>query len=113
MRECVCFDDVLLVPQSSDIKSRTSVDLTVDLSSVTTLGIPFISSPMDTVTGQRMASAMAKAGGLGVIHRYNSIEEQVALFKESGCSPAAALGVTSDFLKRAAMLHEAGCRKMC
>jgi len=68
---------------------------------------------MDTVTGQRMASAMAKAGGLGVIHRYNSIEEQVALFKESGCSPAAALGVTSDFLKRAAMLHEAGCRILC
>jgi len=113
MRESVCFDDVLLVPQMSDIKSRKSVDLSVDLGSGIALGIPFISAPMDTVTGHRMASAMAEAGGLGVIHRYNSIEEQISLFDKSKCFAAAAIGVTGDFAERAESLADAGCKVLC
>jgi IMP dehydrogenase len=113
MRESVCFDDVLLVPQMSDIKSRTSVDLSVDLGSDTSLGIPFISAPMDTVTGHRMATAMAAVGGLGVIHRYNSIDEQVHLLQKSHCNAAAAIGITGDFLERAFALIHADCKILC
>ena len=118
MRESVCFDDVLLVPQMSDIKSRSSVDLSVDLGSGATLGVPFISAPMDTVTGHRMASAMAKAGGLGVIHRYNSIEQQVNMLKElkyanKGHRVGAAIGITGDFLERAIALYHNGIDVLC
>lgn len=112
MRESVCFDDVLLVPQLSDIKTRSSVDLSVDLGSGPALGVPFISAPMDTVTGHRMASAMAEAGGLGVIHRYNSIDQQLDLFEKSKYA-AAAIGVTGDFLERAESLFDAGCNILC
>ena len=71
------FDDVLLVPQASNVLPRDvilSTNLTKDIS----LNIPLLSAAMDTVTESRMAIAMAQAGGLGVIHRNMSIEEQAA-----------------------------------
>ncbi|MBW7922440.1 MAG: IMP dehydrogenase [Rubellimicrobium sp.] len=75
IREALTFDDVLLVPGASavlpsgaDVRSRATRDIA--------LNIPLLSSAMDTVTESRMAIAMAQAGGIGVIHRNLSVEEQ-------------------------------------
>lgn len=75
------FDDVLLLPKKSPINSRAEIDLTSDLGKFK-LNLPIISSPMDTVTESKMAIAMAKSGGLGIIHRFCSIEEQVEEVKK-------------------------------
>ena len=75
MREALSFDDVLLVPQFSNVRSRSKVDLITAVAG-TLLYTPILSANMSTVTEQHMAIAMARAGGLGPIHRMCSIEEQ-------------------------------------
>jgi IMP dehydrogenase len=70
------FDDVLLIPQYSDINSRKDVNLKTRFSRNITLNIPLVSSPMDTVTEVEMAIGMARNGGLGIIHRFMTIEDQ-------------------------------------
>ena len=70
------FDDVLLVPKRSAIRSRSEVDTTAWLVGEIHLFIPLISANMDTVTESAMAISMAQAGGLGVIHRFMPIERQ-------------------------------------
>ena len=72
------FDDVLLEPKSSDILPK-DVDLNTRLTKKINLNIPIISAAMDTVTEYEMAIAMARAGGLGVIHKNLSIEEQSSM----------------------------------
>ena len=71
------FDDVLLIPQYSSINSRGQINLNSKFSRNVPLRIPFISSPMDTVTESGMAIEMARCGGLGIIHRFNTVEQQV------------------------------------
>ena len=117
-KQTYSFDDVLLVPQHSHIESRTQVDTSNKLSRDINLILPVISSPMDTVTEDSMAVAMHTAGGLGVIHRYNTIQEQVDLIKKSSMSGAGqfvagAIGATGDYLLRAQALREAGTRVIC
>ena len=73
--EGLAFDDVLLVPAFSDVQP-THVDTTVRLSPEITLKIPFLSAGMDTVTEAKMAIALARSGGLGVIHRHMSVQAQ-------------------------------------
>lgn len=67
------FDDVLLVPQYSDIESRSEVNISSRFSLNVPLNIPISSSPMDTVTEWRLAKEMARNGGLGIIHRFMSV----------------------------------------
>ena len=74
-KEGLTFDDVLLVPAHSEVLPR-EVDLSVNLTSKIKLNIPIISAGMDTVTEATMAIAMARQGGLGIIHKNMSIEEQ-------------------------------------
>ncbi|MGK5091036.1 IMP dehydrogenase [Deltaproteobacteria bacterium TL4] len=71
------FDDVLLVPKRSPVDSRFAVDTSTWLTRKIPLNIPILSSNMDTVTESAMAIAMAKTGGIGIIHRFMSIEQQV------------------------------------
>jgi IMP dehydrogenase len=71
------FDDVLLVPQHSDVVP-TQVDVTTRLTRNIRLSVPLVSAAMDTVTESRLAIAMAQQGGLGVIHKNLSIEEQAS-----------------------------------
>ena len=75
VREGYTFDDVLLVPAKSEVLPN-DVDLSVELSPNLKLNIPIISASMDTVTDADMAIAMARQGGLGVIHKNMSIEQQ-------------------------------------
>lgn len=72
------FDDVLLVPQLSEIASRSLVSTETTLAADLKLQIPVISSNMDTVTMHKMAIAMAQLGGIGFLHRYLTIEQEVA-----------------------------------
>lgn len=75
------YNDILLIPRYSEILSRGNVDLSSKLTPKITLKIPIISSNMDTVTESEMAIEMAKNGGLGIIHRYNTIAEQAKMVK--------------------------------
>ena len=115
MKTALTYDDVLLLPQYSDIKSRTEVDLGNDLDDKIHLDLPIISSPMDTVTEGTMARTMYKAGALGIIHRYNSIESQAAEIKDFADTEivGAAIGVTEDFKDRAKNLVSAGVNILC
>lgn len=70
------FDDVLLVPKRSPVRSRSQVDTSARLTRTIRLHIPILSANMDTVTEASMAIAMARAGGLGVIHRFMTVEKQ-------------------------------------
>ena len=141
MRETIAFDDVLLEPQYSDIKSRSEVDIGSNLGRLTradtfrsesgtsmsvelreeeiNFSVPIISSPMDTVTEAEMAVAMSKSGGFGILHRYNNIEDQVAMAKSAftytgrDTTLAAAIGATGDYLERAKELNSAGVKIFC
>ena len=72
------YDDVLLVPCRSDVTSRRDVDTSTHLTRNLRLNIPIVAANMDTVTEARMARAMAREGGIGVIHRFMPIEQEAA-----------------------------------
>ena len=126
MKQALTYDDVLLVPQYSDIKSRKEVNIAAELNDKRVLQLPVISSPMDTVTESEMAYTMLQYGGLGVIHRYNTVLEQAGLvnevfnsaMSELGMSTqeiniAAAVGVSGDYVQRATALWENGANIIC
>ena len=91
------YDDVLLLPDASDVVP-SEVDTKTRLTQKITLEIPLVSSAMDTVTESAMAIAMAKAGGIGIIHRNLPIEEQVKNVKavKAHGIVGAAVGVGDD-----------------
>ncbi len=121
--EGLSFDDILLLPTYSAIK-RKDVNLATKLHPRINLKLPVISAPMDTVTEEKMAVAMAQDGGLGVIHRNLTIEKQAVMVKKvkntkvidknraavdsSGrLLVAAAIGAGSDLTERTKMLIKA------
>lgn len=104
------YDDVLLLPDASDVVP-SEVDTKTQLTRGIQLDIPLISSAMDTVTESAMAIAMAKAGGIGIIHRNLAIDEQVThvkLVKGANLLVGAAVGVGDDGFERAQALIEIG-----
>jgi len=117
MRKTLSFDDVLLEPQFSDIVSRTAVNTEVSLGEFGKLAVPIVSAPMDTVTGVEMAQALSKEGGLPILHRYNTIKEQVKMATEankSGKIVGAAVGVSGDWFDRAsALVWETNTKVLC
>jgi IMP dehydrogenase len=78
----ICFDDILMVPQYSEVMSRTAVDLKMPIGGYTWLDFPVIASPMDTVCEKDMAIAIAEAGGIGIIHRFMSAKNQIRMVEE-------------------------------
>ena len=121
MQRTLCFDDVLLVPQYSEIESRKNVDVSVsgfdDLDAAltkshSTLKCPIIGSPMDTVISPEVASVLEDFGGFGVLHRYCTIQDSVKMFKETleKCpghplpNIMVAIGASGDYLERATAL---------
>jgi len=123
MKKSLSYDDVLLVPQYSDIRSRSEVSTEVDLGNGLKLAIPVIASPMDTISEAPMAIAIGGAGGTAIIHRYTSVQEQckmVSWAKEGATidfkteiNVGAAVGVTGDYLLRSKMLLNAGATFLC
>lgn len=115
-KEALTYDDVLLIPQYSDIESRKEVNIGNDLDENIHLDFPVVSAPMDTVTELNMATSMTEVGGLGIVHRYNTIEKQCAIVRkawEYNPNVGAAVGVTDDFLERAASLVRNGANVLC
>ena len=116
LSEALTWDDVLMVPQYSEILSRKEVDISTMFGNIF-LSIPVISSPMDTVTEGDMAVAMSRAGGLGIIHRYNTISEQCDIVRDARMNGplyiGAAVGATGDFLERTLALIDAGIDLVC
>eukprot|EP01091_Cochliopodium_minus_P001859 TRINITY_DN11825_c0_g1_i1.p1 TRINITY_DN11825_c0_g1~~TRINITY_DN11825_c0_g1_i1.p1 ORF type:complete len:509 (-),score=167.76 TRINITY_DN11825_c0_g1_i1:7-1533(-) len=76
------FDDVLLVPRLSEVTSRSAINLKTRLTREINLNLPILSSNMDTVTEVKTAIAMATEGGIGIIHRFLSISDQVEMIKQ-------------------------------
>jgi IMP dehydrogenase len=112
MRESLTYDDALLLPQYSEVESRSEVDLEQTLSDSIKLRIPIISSPMDTVTEKDMVIALDEMGALGVLHRYLPLMKQAELAyhcnKDGAKNIGAAIGVTNDYLVRAEALVNIG-----
>lgn len=121
------YDDVLLMPQYSEIKSRKDVSTKTKLSRNIELNIPIISANMDTVTNAEMSIALARLGGVGGMHRFLTIDEQVeevkkvkgakfdsskyphaATDKDGRLLVGATIGIKDESLKRAGALLEAG-----
>lgn len=105
------YDDVLLVPQYSEIKSRSDIDLSVQLTPKAKLGIPLLSSNMSDVTGLDMAIALGKLGGLGVIPRFMLVEKEADIvneIKKHKLVAAAAVGCKPGEMERAEALVKAG-----
>lgn len=78
LRTGLTFDDVLLVPKYSEVRSRKDVTTSSNLTSQIEISMPIVSANMDTVTEAEMAIAIAREGGIGIIHRFMSLEDQVA-----------------------------------
>jgi IMP dehydrogenase len=119
IEETLTYDDVLLAPQYSDVRSRGEVRLLSVLGGngpTLQLSLPIIASPMDTVSEDDMGIAMWNAGGLAVVHRYNSVEAQIDIVDRilfAGGNAAAAIGTSGDYLERASALYEMGVRILC
>ena len=71
------YDDVMLVPKRSRVVSRVHIDTSTRLTKSLKLNIPIISANMDTVTEAKMCIALARLGGMGIIHRFLPIQDQV------------------------------------
>lgn len=110
------FDDVLIVPAKSEVRSRRDPQLTAKLTKNKSIETPILSANMDTVTEAEMAIAMDELGGIGIIHRFASIEEQVRMVErvKANGSPiiSASIGVGDDFQARAKALVQAGVNVM-
>ena len=110
IKEALTFDDVTLVPKYSEILPA-EVDTSIKLTDSLKLKIPLLSSAMDTVTESAMAIAMAKSGGIGIIHRNLEIKKQsqeVAKVKKNNLFVGAAIGTSSEDLNRAKSLVDNG-----
>lgn len=108
------YDDVLLKPQYSDIRSRSEIDTSADLGNGVDLSLPIFASPMDTVSEAAMAKALGACGGSAIIHRYNTIEEQSDhVHRSQTKNVGAAIGITGDFLERAQEVVKNGANFVC
>lgn len=106
------FDDVLIVPSRSDIRSRKDPELRSRLTRKISLDLPIVSANMDTITEHDMAVAMRKLGGIGILHRFMSTDEQCTQARRAldhAAGPvAASVGVTTDEKARAESLVKSG-----
>ncbi len=110
IKEALTFDDVLILPRYSNILP-VNTNITLNLSKKIILKVPFISSAMDTVTESNMAIAMAKVGGIGIIHRNLKIKlqaKEVQKVKKKNLLVGAAIGTNQEDLDRAQSLEDNG-----
>jgi len=106
------YDDIFLIPQYSEARSRSSINTSVWLGDFN-LRVPIMSANMDTITGSEMAIAMRKAGGVGSLHRFMSIEDNVKEYERvllGGTECFVSVGVNDASRERIDALHQAGAR---
>jgi len=109
MREAFTFDDVLLVPAYNHYESRQDVDVSVtDRSGRLSLKLPIMTANMDSVTESAMANFIGGKGGIGVLHRFMSIERNVAEFRKCSFPAFVSVGCSESELERASALRDAG-----
>ena len=114
MKEYLTYDDVQILPKYSEIKHRSNCNTSTKVTKNYKLDIPIVSSPMDTVTEYEMAYEMSELGGMGIIHRFLSIDEQSKMIDNLNTyMVGAAIGVTGDFIERAQELSNVGCPIIC
>jgi len=104
-------DDVLLVPQFSDVKSRLDVDITTNLTKNLIIDAPICSAAMDTVTEQRLAIALSEKGGAGFLHRFASDDYIINMVKDIkgvGQLVVPSVGIRKDIVKWVGLLLEYG-----
>ena len=112
--KALAFEDVLLRPQHSNIVTRSDIDLSVEMpNDGFILRLPIFASPMDSIMNSVMGSRVWEAGGAGILHRYQSIDQQCAEVVATTGKVLAAVGVTGDYLERAAALCDAGALGIC
>ena len=120
MRQALTYDDIQLIPNHSEVKTRQDINLSVPVSRNWSIDIPIVGSCMDTVTEYEMAATLMEMGGVGCLHRFMSIEDQVQQVRKLDAyinsDPTlqhlpimAAVGVVGDYLDRAVALEEVGC----
>mgnify|MGYP000188369365 CR=1 FL=1 len=107
------FDDVLLVPRRSSIRSRQDVSLKTRLTTNIEIDLPILAANMDTVCEQEMAITMASLGGVGILHRFMTVEAQAQMVENiknenSSYVAGAAIGTDHDALVRSKALIDAG-----
>lgn len=115
--EGLTFDDVLLVPAYSEVDSRSQVDTTVKLGKLT-FKHPIIPANMQTVTGREMAYAVAHSGGLAILHRFMSIQEQVDIAEDvvedyGDKRFAVSVGVKGEDVENLGRFYDVGVRIFC
>ena len=112
--QAITFDDVLLVPSYNHHESRRVVDTTsVDRLGKLSLSLPVISSNMDTITESTMANFMSSKGGMGALHRFMAIEDNIKDFKKCMGKVFVSIGCTDAELQRAEALRDAGADYFC
>lgn len=112
--EAITYDDVLLIPAYNHHESRRIVDISIsDRLNKLSLDLPVMSSNMDTVTESAMANFMASKGGIGVMHRFLSIEDNIREFKRCEGRVFVSVGCSEAELARAEALRDAGADFFC
>ena len=114
MSEALTYDDVLLVPSYNHWESRKVVDTNItDRSGLLSLEIPVMTSNMDTITEVDMANFIRSKGGVGVLHRFMSIEENVKMLGVCNSPVFVSVGCSEEDLQRAEALRDANAGFFC
>lgn len=114
MSEAITYDDVLLVPSYNHWESRKVVDISVtDKSGKLSIDLPLMTSNMDTITECRMAEYIASKGGIGVLHRFMSVDDNVKMLKSCKSPVFVSIGCGDVDIERAEALRDAGANYFC
>jgi len=112
--EAFTFDDVLLIPAYNHYESRRLVDISSKSKcEKLNLDLPLITSNMDTITEDGMANFMGSKGAMGALHRFCSVEENVAMFKKCQHKAFVSIGCADRDLERVEALRDAGAEYFC
>jgi len=112
MKKALTYDDINIVPKYSEVEHRDKIDISTQFTKKIKLDLPIVSSPMDTITELDMVIELDMLGGMGIIHRFMSIEKQSNMTNTLytyNVKFGAAIGVTGDWFERAQELVKNGC----
>ncbi len=108
------YDDILMVPSYNHWESRKVVDISMKCKTGKLfLEVPLMTANMDTISESDMANFIGEKGGIGVLHRYVTIEDNVSMFKNCSCPAFVSIGCAEKELERAEALRDAGAERFC